>query len=122
MEIGINLNEKNQVIVVFDDSINGEARVEISDEVFDNIFNKSIPYLFQGEELVIDENKQFYDIKFNQIVELKKKLSDTDYIVTKTMEYQITGKPIPQEYNQIMVDRDSWREQINTFQNEMEEL
>lgn len=122
MEIGINLNEKNQVIVIFDDSVNGDARLEITDEIFDNIFNKSIPYRFQGEELVIDENKQSYDIKFNQVEELKKKLSDTDYIVTKSMEYQITGKTIPSEYNQIMVDRDSWREEINTFQNEMEEL
>jgi hypothetical protein len=122
MEIGINLNENNQIIVAYIDSVNGDTRLEISDEVFDNIFNKSIPYLFQGEQLIIDENKQSYDIKFNQVEELKKNLSDTDYIVTKAMEYQITGKPIPTDYNQILVDRDSWRDQINTLQNEMEEL
>lgn len=122
MEVGINLNEKNQVIVAYADQTNGETRLEISDEVFENIFNKFLPYRLENGKLIIDENKQSYDIKFNQVEELKKNLSDTDYIVTKAMEYQITGKPIPTDYNQILVDRDSWRDQINTLQNEMEEL
>lgn len=120
-EIGININENNQVIVAYADDINGDIRLEITDLIFDSIFNKSIPYKYENGILVVDENKQLTEEKENLINDLKQKLVDTDYIVTKSMEYQLTGKTIPTSYNQILFDRDSWRKQINNLQSEIKE-
>lgn len=120
MEIGIVTNDKNQVELFFFDDENG-TRVNINEETLDGIKEGNL-YKYIDGNFIRDTPREQYIQNFIQIDELKKKLSDTDYVVTKTMEYQITGKPIPTNYNQIIVDRDSWREQIKTFQNEMEEL
>lgn len=116
MEIGIDLNEDNQVLLFYFNESDG-LRVEIPEEVIEGI-NRGYLYKFIEGEFIRDTQKETIIHNIIEIDLLKQKLAETDYIVTKSMEYQITGKPIPDEYNQILIDRDSWRNRINILQSE----
>lgn len=51
-------------------------------------------------------------LKENRIAELKKKLSDTDYVVIKIAE----GVATAEEYAEVIADRQAWREEINLLE------
>lgn len=57
-----------------------------------------------------------------QILELKAKLADTDYIIIKMSEYSISGTEIPEDdaarYAEIIKQREQWRTQINELEGE----
>lgn len=119
MEVGVQINENNQVVLVFLDTVSG-IRVNIDSEIINNMEN-GYCYKYVDGEFIRDTQKETMVQNLIEIDILKQKLADTDYIVTKSMEYQITGKPIPDECNQILIDRDSWRNRINILQSEIEE-
>lgn len=121
MEVGINLNENYEVTAFFFDNESGDLRISISNDLITEI-NQGNLFKYQNNELIRDTNKENHVTKIIEIETLKQKLVETDYIVTKSMEYQLTGKSIPDEYNQILINRDSWRNRINILQSEMEEL
>lgn len=58
------------------------------------------------------------EIKQERISELKGKLSSTDYVATKIAE----GAATREEYAQVLADRQSWRDEINQLQVEIEKL
>ena len=58
------------------------------------------------------------EIKKERISELKGKLSSTDYVATKIAE----GAATREEYAQVLADRQSWRDEINQLQVEIEAL
>lgn len=55
-----------------------------------------------------------------QIAELKRKLTETDYIITKMSEYNVSGVEMPAEdaerYAAIIEQRQQWRDQINELE------
>lgn len=122
MIIGIDLDDKNRVIVTYPDGINGTYHVEIDEQTFDNIFNQSIPYKYLDSVLVIDSTKQEYESLENQIGILNQRLRDTDDKVTKALEYQLQNKVIPDEIQQILNDRQNWYNEIDSLESQLKEL
>lgn len=120
MEIGIDLNEDNQVLLFYFNENDG-LRVKIPEEVLEGI-NQGYLYKYIDGEFIRDTQQEIIIQNLIEIENLKQKLAETDYIVTKSMEYKLTAKPIPDDYNQILFDRDLWRNRINILQSEMEEL
>ena len=116
MEVGIELNEDNQVLLFYFNEIDG-LRVDLPDKILEGL-NSGHLYKYIDGEFLRDTYKEAMIQNIIVIESLKQKLAETDYIVTKSMEYQITGKPIPDEYNQILINRDSWRNRINILQSE----
>ena len=55
-----------------------------------------------------------------EISNLKTKLAETDYVVTKIAEYQVTQTAIPDEdadrYSAIILQRQEWRDRINELE------
>lgn len=80
-------------------------------------FTKQDDYLIVDGELVHDLRQP--DPEF-QILDLKRKLSETDYAVIKVYETMVTGVPLPDEdaerYADLIVQRREWREQINQLE------
>ena len=65
------------------------------------------------DEFIIENGIAIYSpLPEKQIARLKKKLSDTDYIVVKIAE----GAAIPEEYADIIKQRQEWRDEINTLE------
>jgi len=52
----------------------------------------------------------------NQINELKRQLSDTDYKITKCFEYSLAGKDLPYDIESLHTERQSIRDEINRLQ------
>lgn len=117
MEIGIDINDKNQVKIIYIDSINGNIRIDITAEEH-ALIKEGLPLLYNGK-LSLDIVEQQKIENENKILSLKQKLNETDYIVTKAMEYQLRGEPIPAEFNQVLSEREAWRTQINDIQTEI---
>lgn len=121
MEIGINLNENNQIICAFIDGQSGELRININEEEFDIMFNQLLPTRYENNQIIVDTDEiQKRGIQ-NQIETLKQKLLDTDYIVTKSMEYKIKDDQIPEDLLEIINQRDKWRHQIKELELDLTE-
>lgn len=116
MKIGVNLNDKSEIIVAYSDDINGETVIEVSDEEFSAIFDENLPFKVIDNKLVLNESKISQDDKNQKINELKDKLKETDYVVIKSVEYQIKGLTPPQNYLEIMDEREQWRKAINELE------
>lgn len=114
------VNSSTTVEDYTDDSF---TEVEVDDD-FD--FNYQGDYKLVDGELVYDgfqtaeENKAQKRI---QIEELKKKLTDTDYVITKMTEYNVSGTPMPEDdaarYADIINQRVQWRTEINQLEDEV---
>ncbi|KZX17483.1 hypothetical protein [Methanobrevibacter filiformis] len=80
--------------------------------------------LVQEEKIneIINENiseiEKFH--KINKLIELKKELSDTDYIVTKAQEFTILGEEVPIDLLNKIEERKNIRVQINELETEIE--
>lgn len=57
-----------------------------------------------------------------QIAELKQKLDETDYVITKMSEYNVSGEIMPEadaeRYASVIEQREQWRKQINELEAE----
>lgn len=74
--------------------------------------------LIDGEIIADDEayNKALdHADKFGRIIGLKKQLADTDYIIVKHLEGLVTEE----EFEKAKADRQSWREEINRLEAEL---
>ena len=76
--------------------------------------------LYTPEELEQITKEKAEQARLDNIAELKQKLFDTDYIITKIAEYQVSGVEMPeddaQRYAEIMKQREEWRKQINELE------
>ena len=82
------------------------ADVEISEEVYNNIKR----YMWNGEAVVL--NPDYKEDHSERIAELKQLLADTDYAVIKIAE----GAATPEEYTDVIANRQAWREEINELE------
>lgn len=80
-------------------------------------------YIFDVEKeksLINDEKIQqkIYEVK-NEINNIKKQLSDTDYQVIKCAEYSQTGLEAPYDVDELHKTRQALRDKINLLENEL---
>lgn len=114
--IYILVDENNRLTAVSDFHIDESREIEIE---FVNQFDPSNyeNYIYQDGEFVYSEKPVPAS---EQISLLKAKLEETDYIVTKLAEAQVTGRSIPEEdadrYAEILLQREEWRSQINELE------
>lgn len=74
------------------------------------------------EELNMFDTEQTPDI-IGEIEQLKQQLAKTDYIITKSNEYKLVGKPDPytqEELMQLSDEKDLIRDKINELEVELE--
>jgi len=122
VEISFNVDENNKVIASFPENLSGSIKFNVNDKTFKQMFNDLLPFKFENNDLIIDVDKQEYESLENQILKLEQKLKDTNDKVTEAMEYKLRDESIPSELQQVLDDRQSWREQIVTLQVELNSL
>lgn len=90
---------------------------EINDVFQCNVY---IPYT--EEELVQVAKDKAKLERQTQIIQLKQNLANTDYVITKMTEYNVSGTPMPEDdaakYADIINQRVQWRAKINELENE----
>ena len=57
-----------------------------------------------------------------EILELKNKLSETDYKVLKCTEASLRGQELPYDFEAVVSERDEWRQQINVLEENLKTL
>lgn len=100
---------------------------EIDWDIYQGICTEEV-YTAEGELSYLIMHCHKYtdaEIALIKIPELKQKLSDTDYVVSKMVESQVTGVPIPAEdaerYASILEQRQQWRDEINELESQLEQ-
>lgn len=92
---------------------------------FEFDFPEDFDYSLQNEYRIVDRELVHEPIgpspsTQEQIVELKQKLLDTDYMVIKVYESMVTGEALPDEdaerYAEVIEQRKAWRIQINELE------
>lgn len=104
----------------------GEER---PDESWDKTVVYTTPWTYQlytpytEEELEQIAAEKAENERLNQIADYKTKLADTDYILTKMVEYNVSNTPMPEEdaarYAEIINQRAQWRAEINRLEGEV---
>lgn len=124
MLISVNINEKNEVEAFFTEKTAGQYQLEVPDDFFETLEDKQYKII----EGILVENETNLDIiaeKENQILNLKKYLLDTDYIVIKINEYKLQDKPVDSlltKYSNELEERKDKRILINTLEQEIQNL
>lgn len=114
MEVGFNLNEDNQIIIWFVDSVNGEYRLEITDETF-ALIQQGKSFKYENNELILDSEKETLIANENKIIELNDKIRDLNSDMTVIMAKQITGETLTQEDQDTINLVKEYRNQINSL-------
>lgn len=110
------LDEDNRVLSISEFSIDPEREiaVELPDDLDLSDYEN---YIYQGGEFIYSEKPIPV---YEQIALLKSNLEETDYVVTKLAEAQVTGRSISEEdvdrYAEILLQREEWRAQINELE------
>ena len=101
-----------------------ESNIPIYDVKGDEITDPDLTIGFLSSNYEYDEEGELvltsYTYRQDRIAminDLKNKLKQTDYVVIKMSEYQFSSESINEDdkarYEQIMVDRQTWRDKIN---------
>jgi len=114
--VKLNIVNNGLVEVPFDDNL---PTIEVTNEQFEQIKNGQLRY--ENGKLVDNTDKLN---AYKRIAELKQKLADTDYVDNKLIETFITGnteklEELKQTYAQVLVDRQSWRAEINELEKQL---
>lgn len=130
MLIGFEIDENNVVICWYFDLSNLEidniVTVEVSDDFVENLGDKQFKY--ENEKLIASADLLQIHNNKARIAELKQLLADTDYISNKIIEFtalqQINGtnELIPENWVEIMNERENYRIEINQLETELNEL
>ncbi|MDD4592504.1 MAG: hypothetical protein PHG06_19065 [Parabacteroides sp.] len=102
-------------------SVNGFKPVDPIDEIKlskceENYTIHLRPY-DAGDHIAYEYHKLFDVQKFkNEINDLKQKLSDNDYKVTKCMEANLVGLPLPYDIQSVHSENQSYRDRINEIE------
>lgn len=116
--IYILVDDNSRIVSVSDFHIDKAREIEIE---FANQFDPSNyeNYIYQDGEFIYSEKPIPV---YEQIALLKSNLEETDYVVTKLAEAQVTGRSILEEdvdrYAEILLQREEWRAQINKLEEE----
>lgn len=116
--IYILVDDSGRIVSVSDFHIDEAREIEIE---FANQFDPSNyeNYIYQDGEFIYSEKPIPV---YEQIALLKSNLEETDYVVAKLAEAQVTGRSIPEEdsdrYAEILIRRQEWRAQINELEGE----
>ena len=93
-------------------------------EQYETTWSYGVYTPYTQEELEqIEKDKEQHAVE-EQIGLLKDNLANTDYIVMKIMEYQISGVEMPEDdagkYADIILQRDGWRKEINELSSQLD--
>lgn len=89
-------------VIIKPDAVPVDNITKFTYEVDD--YEEVLVFVLPGETILSD-----------RIAELKKKLSDTDYVVIKIAE----GAATAEEYSEVIASRQVWREEINQLEKEL---
>ena len=98
-EVDLKKGKLYKKVIVKADAIPIDNITKFTYEVDD--YEEVFVFVLPGETILSD-----------RIAELKKKLSDTDYVVIKIAEGAATAK----EYAEVITNRQKWREEINALE------
>ena len=98
-EVDLKKGKLYKKVIVKADAIPIDNITKFAYEVDD--YEEVFVFVLPGETILSD-----------RIAELKKKLSDTDYVVIKIAEGAATAK----EYAEVIANRQKWREEINALE------
>lgn len=122
MIIGINLDDKNRVIVAFPDENNGDIKVDVDETNFSDVIMGLNPYKYENNKLIVDTAKQEYESLENQVLTLEQSLRETNDKVAEALEYKLRDETIPDELQTILDNRESLRSEINSLKSQMDSL
>lgn len=94
----INIKETNEIIVIPLDGANSDE-LEIINQIKEDVSNRPTPKI------------DVATLNTTRITELKQLLADSDYVVIKIAE----GCATIEEYSDIIAQRQSWRQEINSL-------
>lgn len=140
MELAKYIKESNSFIFVNEDYRNekdNEVRKEKLEELHIEfpyeVVRTEPPTLADGEDVeeyfeleddkVVQHYKIVRDTTFYQrkIDDLKLKLASTDYKITKCYEYSLVGKELPYDIVSLHEEKQSYRDEINSLEEEMKD-
>ena len=113
----IGIEEDGRIYAITDSEefkSDGDIEFELPDD-FD--FPHFMDYKIVNGELVYDKRPISPE---SEVMQLKSKLAETDYVIPKMMEAQLTGIALQAEeqarYNDIIEQRKEWRARINELE------
>lgn len=114
-------SETKEIVKDYDGSISDNwTKEDIHYETWQ--FYRYIEYSEEELEAIREQLKK--EEKEQLIEQLQKKLWETDYVVIKVAESQVTGVPLDDErsqtYSEIITQREQWREEIRKYEAELE--
>ena len=121
-EISVNIDENNKVIASFMDGVSGSIKLNIDESMFKSIFDDCTPYKYENGELIVDTAKQEYESLENQVLDLEQNLRETNDKVAEALEYKLRDESIPADLQQILDNRESWRNEISLLKDQMDSL
>ena len=112
-----------------------DGRIEVTtpykeysdEEMFEFDFPEDFDFGKQDDYRIVDgeliEDARPIPVE-QQISQLKNKLSETDYVAAKLMDYQVMSRLLSNDeaerYSEIMVQRQEWRDQISALETQLE--
>lgn len=107
-KISYNIQE-NGSLRLFDEINSGEHIIEVSEEQYDNIFNKAVPFKLVDNELVVDE----VQIKITKIYE---ELESTKWVIDEVNEYHANQEAVPTELLTILQERKNLKQALEELE------
>lgn len=110
-KISYNILEDGTIFAT-DDEISGKYKTEISNALFNKIFNKNAVPLKLNDNNKIVEDVELAKI-FKRIDELAINLKNTEYVIIKAMDYFLDNKEIPSDLQAILDQRKEWQKEMD---------
>jgi hypothetical protein len=106
-----------------------EEDIQVEVENFEEINNYRNNFNFLkyiNGKIIIDEELKnslnVFNTKNNRLNELKYNLEKTDYKIIKCYEAFMRQQPLPYNLEELSIQRDAWRAEINQLEQELENL
>lgn len=102
----------------------GMIKVEVSEELANNMLNNTVPFFFRyvNDEIIVNTNAVKIHEKRTRITRIKQKLDETDYYTSRIMEAQINDETPEKKYLDGVEYRKRLRNEMNELENEIIEL
>ena len=121
MDMGIDIDEYNQVTAWYSDNLNGQIRIDVTDEVLTEI-NEGHLFKYDNNQLIRDTTREQVVELQEQIDGLEKELQELTPKMAEGIEYQLRGEELPEECQEVLNRRQVLRDQINLLKEQMNTL
>jgi hypothetical protein len=120
-------NVQNGLVIGYSDlrGSNEQIEIDVPVELLKDLHLKSAFYSIVNNQLVFNDKLKSKDeimIEKNKKIDLlKNKLYSTDYKITKCYEAFMRQLPLPYNLEELSVQRDAWRAEINQLEEELKQ-